>query len=106
MTKYMTQEFKASGMECPSCEKIISRTVLKIKGVKEINASYEDAEVKVTYDPKKTSTSEIISKVFDKGYKLSPKVKDNGKIRIEVSSLKNAAVMLGIVAIMLGLYSL
>ncbi|MFC2174842.1 sulfite exporter TauE/SafE family protein [archaeon] len=66
-----TKRFKASGMHCPSCEKLITKAALKINGVKKASADYATEEVSVTFDPRHTSTTKIFSAIEAKGYECS-----------------------------------
>ncbi len=104
---YVTAEFGVSGMECTSCERIIARTANKIKGVKDVSVSYEKGSAEISYDPAQTSSAEIASRIYEKGYQLTPKAeKDNEKFRISIQGIKNTAVIVGLIVIALGVYSM
>ncbi len=62
------KRFKASGMTCTSCEKIIAKHVKKINGIKKINVDYATEEVDLVYDNKKTNYSQIKKAIESKGY--------------------------------------
>lgn len=62
------KRFKASGMTCTSCEKIIAKHVKKINGIKKINVDYATEEVDLIYDNKKTNYSQIKKAIESKGY--------------------------------------
>ena len=60
--------FKAEGMSCPSCEKIIGKQALKIKGVYGCKVDYATQEGVITFNPKKTNIDIILDKIEEKGY--------------------------------------
>ncbi len=60
--------FKANGMTCHSCEKIIKDQSLKIEGVKDIKIDYATQEGKITFDSDKTDIDNILDKIEEKGY--------------------------------------
>lgn len=63
-----TIEFKAEGMHCPSCEKIIQKQALEVEGVKKCEIDYITQEGKITFDPDKTSIGAVLGKIEEKGY--------------------------------------
>lgn len=62
------KEFQADGMTCGSCEKIIKKSALKIKGVKSIEINYETQEGIVEYNDKITDIDEILDAIEEKNY--------------------------------------
>lgn len=62
-------DFKAEGMVCLSCEKIIKEQALKIHGVKSCEINYATQKGKIILDPKKTSIDTVLNKIEKKGYK-------------------------------------
>lgn len=64
----LKKKFKAKGMTCDSCEKIIKKQVLKVKGVKSIDIDYSTEDVEVVYDDRKTDYDKIKKAVESKGY--------------------------------------
>jgi len=60
--------FKAKGMTCSNCEKIIAKQVKKMEGVKKIDVDYAIEEVQVIYDPNKTDIESIKKAIESKGY--------------------------------------
>ncbi len=64
----VTEKFRANGMHCPSCDKLIERATRKINGVELVSARYATQLVEVTYDNTATSQSEIFELIDSKGY--------------------------------------
>ncbi len=62
------KKFKTKGMTCSSCEKIIAKQALGIKGVKSINVNYDTEEAEVEFDQRKTNLKEIKETIGQKGY--------------------------------------
>ncbi len=60
--------FIAEGTFCESCEKIIKRQVLKVKGVKAVEFDLSTETGYVTYDDKKTDLDIILDKIEEKNY--------------------------------------
>lgn len=63
-----TFEFKAEGMTCHSCEKIIKNQAMQIDGVKSCEINYATQEGKITFDSDKTNIDSILDKIEEKGY--------------------------------------
>lgn len=55
-----TETFIVKKMHCECCAKSIEIDVSEISGVKEVNASFKDSSVKVTYDGDDNTLSLII----------------------------------------------
>ena len=64
----VTKKFKAKGMTCSNCEKIIAKQVKTMAGVKKIDVDYATEEVRVIYDPNKTNFDSIKKAIESKGY--------------------------------------
>lgn len=62
------KEFTAEGTTCQSCAEIITRSILKIDGVKEVEFDYATEKGSVTYNPKHTNMKEILKAVKKAGY--------------------------------------
>jgi sulfite exporter TauE/SafE/copper chaperone CopZ len=60
--------FKAKGMTCNNCEKIIAKQVKKMEGVKKIDIDYATEEVQIIFDPNKTNFESIKKAIDSKGY--------------------------------------
>jgi copper ion binding protein len=64
----VTKKFKATGMTCKNCERIIEKQVKTMAGVKKINIDYATEEVQVIFDPNKTNFDNIKKAIDSKGY--------------------------------------
>jgi sulfite exporter TauE/SafE/copper chaperone CopZ len=64
----ITKKFKAKGMTCNNCERIIAKHVKNMHGVKKIDVDYATEEVEVIYDPDKTNIDLIKTAIDSKGY--------------------------------------
>jgi len=62
------KKFKAKGMTCSNCERIIEKQVKNISGVKNIDVDYATEQVQVIYDPNKTNFENIKKAIDIKGY--------------------------------------
>ena len=62
------KEFQTEGMTCTSCEKIIERQAMKVKGVKSVKVNYKTGVGVVSFDDKKTDIDEILDKIEEKNY--------------------------------------
>jgi sulfite exporter TauE/SafE/copper chaperone CopZ len=60
--------FKAKGMTCNNCEKIIAKQVKKMEGVKKIDIDYATEQVEVIYDPNIIDFDSIKKAIDSKGY--------------------------------------
>jgi len=97
------KSFKIKNMVCTSCEKIIEKSVGKLRGVHHIKASYAEGAVDVSYNDKEVSSDKIIHAIKEAGYKTtggaekrrveSCDIEENG------SSSKLTYVFLGLIGI-------
>ena len=71
MANIITKEFKAKGMHCTSCEKLVKSSVKEIEGVKEIKIDYTTEKGEVTFDKEKTTIEEIFKSIEEQGYTCS-----------------------------------
>jgi uncharacterized protein len=60
--------FIAEGAVCDSCEKIIKKQAMQVKGVKKVTYDYSTEVGEVEFDDKKTNIDEILSKIEEKNY--------------------------------------
>jgi copper chaperone CopZ len=60
--------FKAKGMTCNSCEKIIAKQVKKMEGIKKIDVDYAKEQVEVIYDQNIIDFDSIKKAIDSKGY--------------------------------------
>jgi copper chaperone CopZ len=63
--------FSVKGMSCASCTAHIDGELSKVSGVAKSLTSYEKAETRVTYDPKKISVDSLKSKINRTGYQVT-----------------------------------
>jgi len=68
-TKLVTLDVQ--GMTCSGCEYNVTSALKKIDGVKEVNASSENAATVVRYDPTLANVEEMVAAVNQSGYKAS-----------------------------------
>ena len=68
-----TIEFKISGMTCTGCEEHVNHEVNKLKGIVNLNASYENGNAIIEFDKTKTNETEIEKAINSTGYKVTEK---------------------------------
>lgn len=69
--KSVTKRFRARGMHCQSCEKLIARAVKDFDGVKDIKVDYATETGEISFDPNKTNIEDIFKAIEEKGYDCS-----------------------------------
>lgn len=108
MTKHrkasiVTEKFTVKYMECNSCEKIIEKQALSLKGVKRIKTDFSTGTGEVTYDRNVIGLDNIFKKINEKGY-----VCYSGEKKPTESVVKNKRsnilLILGALAILAGGY--
>jgi sulfite exporter TauE/SafE/copper chaperone CopZ len=108
MTRIVREEFRAEGMTCTGCEKIIERQVLDIEGVKNFKIDYATQEGWVTFDEEVTDIDTILDRIEKKGYECKLYERSEASSRKTQRNLtrhiKPAALTLGLVAILFGGY--
>lgn len=60
--------FRAQGMHCTSCEKVIELALNKLPGVTKVRSNFASQVVQVTFDPAVIPLTEIFDVVESKGY--------------------------------------
>lgn len=80
-------KIKIDGMVCESCEKIITKVVSSIKGVKSVKVDYVKSEAEIDFNSDKVKIEDIFSKLDSRGYSCSV-IKDS-----VVDSVKNTDVV-------------
>lgn len=60
-----------TGMKCSGCESTVRTALDGIEGVSFVNASHQDKQVKVDYDPSKVDVEEIIEAIVEAGFKVA-----------------------------------
>lgn len=63
-------EFRVNGMHCTGCENTIKSNIREIKGVKTVDASFQDSSTIVSFDSSQTNEIAILSAIEDAGYKV------------------------------------
>ncbi|MGL5381232.1 urease accessory protein UreH domain-containing protein [Clostridium sp.] len=64
------EKLYVDGMVCESCEKIIEKSLKKVKGVKSARASLKEATIVITYDSELCSNEEIQAVLTKAGYSI------------------------------------
>ena len=62
-------ELGVSGMHCASCSAIITKSLMKVKGVWFASVNYSTQVASVEYDPTQSSVGNLISAIESRGYK-------------------------------------
>ena len=107
----VTKDFKADGMFCHSCEKIIQKQALEIDGVKECKIDYATQEGTVTYDANKANIDEILYKIEEKNYSCSiiedaPPENQHKSMPTRMKSFKPVILTLALLVILFGGYQM
>jgi uncharacterized protein len=63
-----TKKIKVKGMTCNSCEKIILKSLAKIKGMRRIKVDYVTSILEVEYNKEKVTEKQIEDALEEKGY--------------------------------------
>ncbi|MBR9682678.1 MAG: hypothetical protein GOV02_03295 [Candidatus Aenigmarchaeota archaeon] len=64
----MKKLIPVKGMHCVSCEKLILSELKDLKGVEEVDASFPNETVEVTFNEKKITLDQITEKISELGY--------------------------------------
>lgn len=67
----VNQTLFVNGMHCASCASVITRKLQKLEGVDSCQINYGSEKAKISYNPKKTSLSEMNKEIEKLGYSLS-----------------------------------
>lgn len=65
-------EFRVKGMSCGACEQRIQRALAQVDGVVQSAADHRAAQVRVMFDPARTSENAVRSCVERAGYIVAP----------------------------------
>lgn len=65
-------ELHVTGMTCTACEQRIQRALAQVEGVVRSTADHRAAQVKVVFDPTKTSAEAVQSRIQQAGYEVAP----------------------------------
>ncbi|MFQ5799333.1 MAG: heavy-metal-associated domain-containing protein, partial [Bacteroidota bacterium] len=63
-----TAVLNVEGMTCTSCNTAVEIALKKNQGVLEVNASFEDKEAVVMYDPTKVKKEDLVNSINELGY--------------------------------------
>lgn len=66
-----TITFRAHGMHCHGCERIIEASLRRLEGVRVVSADYPTETVTVDYDPKRIGLDAIRASVEQMGYRVA-----------------------------------
>lgn len=64
----VTALFRIEGMTCGGCEVGVEFQVKKLDGVQRVEASYEEGQAEVTYDPTEVTPDQIVAAIERLGY--------------------------------------
>ncbi len=93
--------FRAEGMHCTSCEKVLELALSKLPGVEKVRSNFASQVVQVTFDPEKISLARIFEVVEAKGYRCA--LIDREARRKEVFN-RLLGIVIGVAGILLILY--
>lgn len=99
----MQKEFKIYGMHCASCEKLITKEVTKIKGVKEFKVSYNSGKATINATPK--AYARVLRKIKSLGYSVKDNIMNDSyglTISVNVNSLKQFSLIAALVIVVIG----
>ena len=60
-----------SGIGCGGCEQRIQKALSRLEGVRNSSADYRSGEVRVVYDPSRTSSETVRACIVQSGYEVS-----------------------------------
>lgn len=63
-----TETFRVADIHCESCEGAIRRSLGRLDGVSDVEPDQGTNEVRVSFDPDRTSPPSIIERLTDAGY--------------------------------------
>jgi copper chaperone CopZ len=58
-------------MHCGSCEQIVADTLLELKGVRKVDASFKKGQITVDFDDKVIKTALIKQTIEKEGYQVN-----------------------------------
>lgn len=70
--KDVKTEIKVSGMTCGGCAVSVKSALLKVKGVKSADVSYEKALASVVYEDTQTDEQQLRDAINKTGFKAEP----------------------------------
>jgi Cu+-exporting ATPase len=81
-----TSTIRIGGMTCASCSQAITKSLINTEGVKDANVNLATEKATVSFDPEKTSYTEIKKAIEDTGYQVLER--EDKKARFEEEALK------------------
>ena len=66
----MKKEIQVSGMNCGSCEMLVTEALEDLEGVIDVNASHLKGIVLVDFDPNMVNISTIATVIEEQGFKV------------------------------------
>ncbi len=93
--------FRAEGMHCTSCEKVLELALSKLPGVEKVRSNFASQVVQVSFDPGKVSLPQIFEVVEAKGYRCA--LIDREARRKQVFN-RLLGIVIGVAGILLILY--
>ncbi len=84
----ITQKFPVQGMHCASCSAIITKHLLKLDGVSDVDVNVATKQAKISFEESQ-STPEVMNQVLEPlGYSLVLKTESNQDVSSEGGALK------------------
>lgn len=96
MNQTKEQTYYVKGMHCASCEIIIEKKILEIKGVKSVDASTTKSEVLVEYEDKKPNIEHLNNILKRENYHFSEK-----PFETKDKSIKNNLLTVGVISVLI-----
>ncbi len=63
-------ELRVNGMTCTGCEQRIERALAQVDGVVRSHADHRTAQVRVVFDPARTSAEAVHARIGQAGYEV------------------------------------
>ena len=63
-------EIRVKGMTCTACEQRIERALAQVDGVVRSHADHQAAQVRVVFDPARTSAEAVQARIKQAGYEV------------------------------------
>lgn len=63
-------ELRVNGMTCTACERRIERALAQVDGVMRSNADHRAAQVRIAFDPARTSAEAVQARIAQAGYEV------------------------------------
>ncbi len=84
-----TEILKVTGMTCGGCTSAVTRALVAVDGVHNVNVSLAGSEAKVDFDENMTSPEKLIAAVQEAGYGVN---EDIGELRIEEKQIEGKKI--------------